>query len=234
MFSSADHLILSGKRGDRPTRLNGVGAKPMLFPKVLCADCNNSRSQPFDQAYDRFVDKVWSDPDYFRVRAHFNMGEIFPNDPTGGADLARYYVKNVACRIAEIGFAVPAPLVDFMDGALWIVGGTLVLYRDFSNFDQFRRAGTDGHYPFANRMHDPESPADGPLRAVCAEIQNGPVGAMLWWSKDGESRPMFCLRSHTFLRDRRELPHPELHEDEWARADLMKQTQDRQGIPSYP
>ncbi|MBC2642648.1 MULTISPECIES: hypothetical protein [unclassified Rhodococcus (in: high G+C Gram-positive bacteria)] len=26
-------------------------------------------------------------------------------------------------------------------------------YQDFSNFDQFRRAGTDGHHPYANRMY---------------------------------------------------------------------------------
>lgn len=46
MFETADHLMLSGSEGERPTRLNGVKAKPMLFPKILCANCNNARSQP--------------------------------------------------------------------------------------------------------------------------------------------------------------------------------------------
>jgi len=197
--ASADHLVLTGKEGGRPTRLNGVGAKPMLFPRILCAKCNNAQSKPFDDAYDKFAEKVWNDPDYFRSRAEFDMAEIFPDDPLGGAKLARYYVKNIGCRIAETGFTVPREMVDFMNGAPVMPNGVILLYKDFSNFDQFRRAGTEGHYPFANRMHDPESPVDGPLVAVCAEIQNGPVGAIFWWHAAIPSGTTFCLQRRTFL-----------------------------------
>jgi hypothetical protein len=234
MFTSADHLVLSGKEGGRPTRLNGVKAKPMLFPRVLCTKCNNAQSKPFDDAYDKFVQRVWDDPDYFRSRVEFDMAEIFPDDPHGGAKLARYYVKNIGCRIAEIGFAVPQQMIDFMNGAPAMPNGVIVLYKDFSNFDQFRRAQTGGHYPFANRMHTPESPQDGPLVAVCAEVQNGPVGAIFWWDAATHLGTTFCLQRRTFLRERRELPYPELHEDEWKRADLMKQAQDQLGVPPYP
>lgn len=230
MFETADYLMLGGKFGERPTRLNGVRAKPMLFPKVLCARCNNARSKPFDEAYDRFVQKVRDDPDFFQKSTEFDICEIFPKDPEGGIKLARYYVKNIGCRIAEIGFSVPQQMVDFMNGAPVMPNGVIVLYKDFSNFDQFRRSGTDGHYPYANRMHAPESPAQGPLTAVCAEIQDGPVGAILWWDSTTKLGTTFCLQRRTFLRDRRELPYPELHEDEWKRAALMKLAQDRQGI----
>lgn len=233
MFRSADYLILHGKSGVRPTRFNGPGSKTMLFAKVLCTNCNNARSQPFDEAYDLFVQKVVDDPEYFRSRTEFDMAEIFPTDPHGGAKLARYYVKNIACRIAEVGFAIPQQLVDFMDGAFAMPNGVLLLYKDFSNYDQFRRCGGDGHYPYANRMHNPESPNDGPLIGFCGEVQDGPVGAMLWWGPK-ESGPNFCVQRRTFLRDRRELPYPDLHEEEWQRADLMRRAQDQEGVPSYP
>lgn len=234
MFETADHLMLSGKEGKRPTRLNGVKAKPMLFPKVLCARCNNARSKPFDEAYDEFIKKVWDDPDFFRERAEFDMSDVFPDDPDGEKKLARYYVKNIGCRIAEAGFAVPQQLIDFMNGAPVMPNGVILLYKDFSNFDQFRRGGTDGHYPYANRMYAPESPLEGPLAAVCAEVQNGPVGAIFWWDAVTDLGTTFCLRRRTFLRDRRELPYPELHEDEWKRAAVMKQAQDHQGVRPYP
>lgn len=233
MFKTADYLILSGKNGERSTRLNGPNANPVRFPKVLCANCNNAKSQLFDLAYDAFVEKIWDAPEWFRNRAEFDISEIFPDDPDGGAKLARYYVKNIACRIATVGFAIPQQIVDFMNGGFAIENGVLLLYKDFSNYDQFRRAGSDGHYPFANRMHNPESPAEGPLINFCGEVQNGPVGAMLWWGPD-ERGPNFFVQQRIFLRDRRELPYPELHEHEWERAELMKLAQDQQGIPPYP
>ncbi|MCX5042466.1 hypothetical protein OG921_04670 [Aldersonia sp. NBC_00410] len=234
MFETSDHLMLSGKEGEHPTRLNGVKAKPMLFPKILCAKCNNARSKPFDEAFDAFVQKVWNDPEYFRHRAEFDMSDIFHADPDGEMKLARYYVKNIGCRIAEMGFAVPQQMIDFMNGAPVMPNGVILLYKDFSNYDQFRRAGVDGHYPFANRMYTPAAPEAGPLIAVCAEVQNGPVGAIFWWDASTNLGTTFCLQRRTFLRDRRELPYQELHEDEWKRAILMKRAQDQQGIPPSP
>ena len=233
MFASANHLFLSGKAGSRPTRINGIKANSVRFPKVLCRNCNNVRSQPYDVAYDKFVQKVWDDPECFRDRTEFDMAEILPDDPYGAAKLARYYVKNIGCRIAELGFTVPQQIVDFMDGAPVMPNGVILLYKDFSNFDQFRRGGTDGHYPFANRMHNPESPEEGPLIAVCAEVQDGPVGAILWWDAQTSLGMTFCLQRRTFLRERRELPYPELHEDEWNRAALMKLAQDYLGGAPY-
>ncbi|MCT2175692.1 hypothetical protein [Dietzia cinnamea] len=222
MFRSSEFLVLDDTLGGRPTRLNGPKAKPVLFDKVLCAECNNSRSQSFDRAYDKFVDKVWDDPEYFRDRDAFNMSEIFPGDPKGGSNLARYYMKNIGCRIAEIGFSVPGQIIDFMNGSRSMQNGVLVLYRDFSVFDQFRRSGIQGHYPFANRMHAPVDPKDGPLVAFCAEIQDGPVGAIFWWDAATELGVTFCSREHTYLRERRELPYHDLHTSVWARSELMK------------
>lgn len=163
MFRTSEFLVLDDTVGGRPTRQNGLKSKPILFDKVLCAQCNNSRSQPFDRAYDTFVDKVWDDPDYFRGRASLDMRDSFSSDEEGSRILARYYMKNIGCRIAEIGFSVPSQIVEFMDGAPAMRNGVLVLYRDFSIFDQFRCSGIGGHHPFANRMHVPANPKDGPL-----------------------------------------------------------------------
>ncbi|WP_433194013.1 hypothetical protein ACQP1G_35320 [Nocardia sp. CA-107356] len=225
MFTDSDHLILDGK--ERPTRLNGPGAKPMLFPKVLCRQCNNVRSQPFDEAYDKFIQLVWDDPEYFRSRSSLDMQELYPEDPFGPQKLCRYYIKNIACRIAEAGFEVPPEMIDFMDGASYMPKAIIVLYKDFSNYDQFQRAGLSGHYPFANRMHSPEKPSVGPLEGFTAEVQNGPIGALFWWwHAEWSAGINFCSQRVVPLRERTELPHPELHQSEWDRADQMKRAQD--------
>jgi len=162
------------------------------------------------------------------------MYEIFPADSDSSKKLARYYVKNIGCRIAELGFEVPQSVIDFMDGCEFIVAGWMVLYKDFTNYDQFRRAGQSGHYPYANRGYAPVNPAEGPLEGFCAEIPDGPVGVYFCWQATEPLGPIFCAQSRTFLRDRAELPNPELHEDEWNRAAIMKNVQDAQGVPAFP
>lgn len=210
MFRNSEHLWFANSK--RPTRINGAGAKAVVFPKVMCQVCNNVRSQPFDGAYDHFVNFVWEYPEYFRTRSKFGMLEIFDGDASGSANLARYYIKNIACRIAEIGFEVPHQIVDYMDGAPRILGGTLVLYKDFSAFDYFSEQGTQGHFPRANRMHNPESSAQGPLAVFRAEIQDGPIGALFWWDEETPTGVVFSSQPLTYLRARQDLPHLELHD----------------------
>lgn len=41
-----------------PTTVQGPNSSLLKFDTVLCQVCNNSRSQPFDRAYSRFVDYV--------------------------------------------------------------------------------------------------------------------------------------------------------------------------------
>lgn len=210
MLRNADHLWFANS--DRPTRINGARAKAVVFPKVMCKVCNNVRSQPFDEAYDHFVDFIWENPEYFRTRSNFDMLEIFDGDASGSANLARYYIKNIACRIAEAGFKVPHQIVDFMDGALGVLGGTLVLYKDFSGFDYFVEQGTQGHFLRANSMHNPASANQGPLGAFGAEIQDGPIGALFWWDEATPTGIVFSSRPLTYLRVRQELPYLDLHD----------------------
>lgn len=210
MFRNSDHLWFADK--ERPARINGTRSKAVLFPKVMCKKCNNARSQPFDRSYEKFCTFIWDNPEYFRTRSNFDMLEIFDGAVYGGANLARYYVKNVACRIAERGFAVPQQIVDFMNGDLEIANGTLVLYKDFLNFDNFVERGIEGHHPQANSMCHPEFPSQGSLSAFCAEIQDGPVGSLFWWDESNPSGVVFSSRSLTFLRVRQELPYLDLHD----------------------
>lgn len=226
MFVGNDHLILD--KGEYPARLNGPGAKPVLFPWLMCKQCNNARSQPFDKAYDEFVQLVWDDPERFRNITHIDMDGVFPADSAAAKNLCRYYIKNIACRIAEIGFEVPPEMVDFLNGASGMPNAVIVLYRDFSNYDQFERCGVGGHYQYANRAHNPENLSDGPLEEFVAEIQDGPIGAMFWWSRAGVERSIdFCSQRLVPLRERRDLPNHELHQEEWDRADLMRRAQDQ-------
>ena len=45
-------------RGDELVPIQGFSSKRLKFERSLCAHCNTTRSQPFDRAYDEFIDWV--------------------------------------------------------------------------------------------------------------------------------------------------------------------------------
>lgn len=218
--------------GERPTRLNSINSKPILFPKVLCQDCNNSRSAPFDKAYDTFTELIWRNPEYFRDKPWLAWREVYESNALGPRNLCRYYVKNIGCRIAEVGFTVPPELLDFLDGAPVMPHATICLYTDYSMYDLFRHLGHDeqgSQYPNANRMFGPESPDEGPLEAFIAEIQDGPVGAIFWWDSRTPLGINFCSQDEVPIRHRADLPYQDLHQDQWDLAAQMTVALEQQG-----
>lgn len=86
------------------------------FPKSMCANCNNVRSQPFDFAYDKYSEYV--NGHLLRIMPGISFTEIFGDDwQRSTLDLARYYAKHFGCRMVRTGLPVPQSLRDFLDGA---------------------------------------------------------------------------------------------------------------------
>lgn len=74
---------------------NGPNAKNIKFGEVLCNNCNNQVSQPFDLAYDKLAEYIDSHYRDFYIGSVFNLSEIFDNDELN--DLYRYFIKYIAC-----------------------------------------------------------------------------------------------------------------------------------------
>jgi len=118
-----DDLLLWGEDGGGSREIRGKsGIKRdrygvVKFPKSLCADCNNHRSQPFDEAYDQFSDYVASNG-WLRKLPGVNFQEIYGADwEAQTLNLARYYGKHFGCRLVRTSVPVPASLRAFLDGA---------------------------------------------------------------------------------------------------------------------
>lgn len=100
------HLIRSAKKS---------GA--VRFNRSLCRACNGDRSQPFDRAYDEYVDFLWLHVDEMWEWDGLPMEWIFGSHwPIRQLDLARYFAKHFGCRIAEEGLEVPRGIISLMDG----------------------------------------------------------------------------------------------------------------------
>jgi len=119
-YTDGATLAIVGSGSSRYVRSNR--SDPLKFSPSLCQPCNNARSQPFDRAYDRFIEwLIAHEDDVLRTR-QIDLEIVFGHTwQTDSLNVLRYFVKHVGCRLAEIeqaGYplAVPADLIAFLDG----------------------------------------------------------------------------------------------------------------------
>jgi hypothetical protein len=118
-----DAAIVRGVDG-RLRQVQGPKSNELKFPPVLCAACNNARSQPLDLAYDAFAEFITQYED--RI---IEIGSFRFSDAYGGAwrtakeHLARYYVKHIGCRLAAAGIKVEQSVIDYLDGRSRFLSG---------------------------------------------------------------------------------------------------------------
>lgn len=86
--------------------------------KNMCADCNNSRSQPFDRAYDVFEAFLVSRFDLIVDWIDLDWQDVYGDDwRVGARNLARYFAKQLGCMLATYDLPVPQDVRLFLDGA---------------------------------------------------------------------------------------------------------------------
>lgn len=98
----------------------------------LCARCNNAISQPFDRAYDRFVEYVLSSGSTLHKRQGIDWEDVFGE--SWGKDvtnLSRYFVKQFGCMMATKSLPVPQDAIEFLNGAAHMGPVVVLIYRDW-------------------------------------------------------------------------------------------------------
>lgn len=99
------------------------GSRLAQFQPSMCMRCNNTGSQPFDVAWDRFVSYlVEHEAEVLETRS-LDLEDIFGTDWASRApDVERYVVKHLICRITD---QLPGPirlhrkLLDVLDGGAY-------------------------------------------------------------------------------------------------------------------
>jgi hypothetical protein len=82
----------------------------------MCRACNGVRSQPFDRAYDAFLQFLGREGERVVADAQFRWSDVFPDrtrEQVG--NVHGYWVKHVVCRLAEAEQAIPKALVSWLD-----------------------------------------------------------------------------------------------------------------------
>lgn len=97
--------------------VQGPDSDALKFEKSLCQSCNNARSQPFDRAYDRWIEYLNANYDKIIESRVVDLRDI--EEGAGSEfrlDLAKYFAKHIGCRVADKAGRVPASLIAFLNG----------------------------------------------------------------------------------------------------------------------
>ncbi len=97
--------------------VQGAQSNQLKYRKVLCSDCNNKKSQPFDHSYDKLIDFLKVNEDVIYRCQSFDLKEIFGrNWKLEVENVLKYLVKHIGCRLAENNFEINQDMIEFLDG----------------------------------------------------------------------------------------------------------------------
>jgi hypothetical protein len=107
--------------GNKVLRIRGPNSNLVKFRRVICRRCNDTISQPFDMAYERFCEWVIDDQGSALLsRTQIDFAEVYgPGFAPSVLNLIKYFAKQLGCRLADTGQSIPPRLVAILgDSAL--------------------------------------------------------------------------------------------------------------------
>ncbi|MBI8988191.1 hypothetical protein [Corynebacterium meridianum] len=110
-------------------------SEAVRFGRVLCQTCNNKRSQDFDKAYDKFSNALVESMDSWWHRDSVDLIHIYGTTwKQDSLNLARYYIKNFGCLMADLGISPPQTMRDFLNGSEAMDNVALLLVKSESHY----------------------------------------------------------------------------------------------------
>lgn len=99
-------------RESKETLIQGPGSKTIKYPQNLCQHCNTTYTQPFDHAYDGFIDWVMQNEKIVLNRRFIDFNEVYGSEwKNTQRDLYKYFAKSFGCRLVDAGGDVPPDVV---------------------------------------------------------------------------------------------------------------------------
>lgn len=209
MWSDEDHLIWICEKQQRKIR-SARKSSIVKYPANMCSTCNNARSQPFDLAYDAFADFIWDRLDDLWKCRFLDMKSIYGESwQEDELNLARYFAKQIGCRMASAGFAVPPVIPTFLDGSKVLPYVQMALFKDPVLWDMYCRGKREGFAAAGLFL----APAVGTVRKsqkrlvmFSSSATIGYIGVMYRWDADVEEVDPFYVYRRARLHRRDNLP----------------------------
>lgn len=86
------------------SRLPGPDSEKIKYPPIICKECNNKHTQPFDKQYDNLVHWCRKNPDAIAM----NFSDVFGSDYKLNIQyLYRFFAKSLGCEIIDRNLLLP-------------------------------------------------------------------------------------------------------------------------------
>lgn len=109
--------IIDYRSNKSPKKLQSAKSIYAQFEKSLCPECNNSKSQPFDLAYDRMIEYYLENEELIKSKKSIDFSKVYGEKwKEGKENLFRYIMKHIGCRLSEIGFIPFQQTIEYLDG----------------------------------------------------------------------------------------------------------------------
>ena len=104
--------IYLNSAGTKPRPIRSLNAKVLKSPRLICANCNNTRTQPHDRAWERISKSLRTRIQANTLGSVVRANKIFKYDTTREMrNVHLYFVKLFGCMILE--FDIPIDLATF-------------------------------------------------------------------------------------------------------------------------
>jgi hypothetical protein len=208
--------------GHHQRGLNSLRKGPQIrWGQNLCKRCNNQTSQPFDRAYDKFVEFMLAHFDAVHRHRGIDWTDIYGQGwQQGVRHLSCYLVKQFGCMMATAKLPVPQDAIDFLDGTPH-VGSILVLpFRDWRAIELHKLtlkddSSGDGMEPFIGLPATHFYETEGRLSGADYVLRLGYLVLRVEWRDGAESVSM---------HDERRISMPLLNADRPSRREWRRMT----------
>lgn len=98
--------------------VQGANSNLLKYDKILCSNCNNARTQPFDKAYEEFITYLNENESEIVHKRFIDFHKIYGDDfENKQRNLYKYFVKSFGCRLAHFNHdnhPVPSDMVELL------------------------------------------------------------------------------------------------------------------------
>lgn len=95
-------------RTGKLTEIQGPNSRTIKYAPILCQSCNTTSTQPYDTAYDQFIEWVFENESTVLRRRFIDFIDVFGADfSKNQLDLYKYFAKSFGCRLVEADQVVP-------------------------------------------------------------------------------------------------------------------------------
>jgi len=102
-------------RNDKQTLIQGPNSKHLKYAASLCQECNTTFTQPFDRAYDKFINYIYTNESSLYKNRYINFYEVYGDSfEEEQRNLYKYFVKSFGCRLIEAQQNIPSDLKDLL------------------------------------------------------------------------------------------------------------------------